>query len=268
MRAFCIMYTRGDRKARTRVGRQAGAGTAGPIACHERRRGRGLRCAGRSHLRADRATPVAHDASRRRRLRSLRFAPCDEPVAPFGRAGTVFTCAKRAATGARGMVVTNHPLASAAGAEMLAAGGNAIDAAIAALFSLTVVEPMMVGMLGGGMAHLRTADGRHHVIDGQNRAARHGANHRHARSERGARQHGHDRPQECGRSDRGRRARQSDEQMRTAPVVQELRRKIALAGRAAATADPAFVPVPVATLLSKDDAADRRAHMSMTRAQT
>ena len=51
------------------------------------------------------------------------------------------------------MVVTNHPLASAAGAEMLAAGGNAIDATIAALFTLTVVEPMMVGIFGGGMAH-------------------------------------------------------------------------------------------------------------------
>ncbi|HUN39044.1 MAG TPA: gamma-glutamyltransferase [Acetobacteraceae bacterium] len=68
------------------------------------------------------------------------------------------------------MVVANHPLASAAGAEMLAAGGNAIAAAIAAFFTLTVVEPMMVGILGGGMAHLRTADGMHHMIDGQSMA--------------------------------------------------------------------------------------------------
>ncbi len=82
------------------------------------------------------------------------------------RTGTRFACEKRPATGTKGMVVTNHPLASAAGAEMLAAGGNAVDAAIAALFALTVVEPMMVGLLGGGTAHLRLADGTHTIIDG------------------------------------------------------------------------------------------------------
>src|SRR4051794_8796937 len=82
------------------------------------------------------------------------------------RAATTFACDKRPASGTRGMVVTNHPLASAAGAEMLASGGNAIDAAVASLFALTVVEPMMVGICGGGMAHLRLADGRHVVIDG------------------------------------------------------------------------------------------------------
>ena len=77
---------------------------------------------------------------------------------------------KHPAVGKRGMVITNHPLASAAGAEMLAAGGNAIDAAIAAFFTLTVVEPMMVGILGGGMAHIRLADGSHTIIDNQSTA--------------------------------------------------------------------------------------------------
>src|ERR1700759_3879590 len=86
------------------------------------------------------------------------------------RTATTFTCQKKPAHGSRGMVVSNHPLASAAGAEMLAAGGNAIDAAIAALFTLTVVEPMMVGILGGGMAHIRLANGDHVVIDGQSMA--------------------------------------------------------------------------------------------------
>ncbi len=63
------------------------------------------------------------------------------------------------------MVVTNHPLASAAGGQMLLAGGGAVDAAVAALFALSVVEPMMVGPLGGGIIHLRTAEGAHLILD-------------------------------------------------------------------------------------------------------
>ena len=82
------------------------------------------------------------------------------------RAGTLFNCEKQPAHGTKGVVVTNHPLGSAAGMEMLAAGGNAIDAAVAAQFALTVVEPMMVGLIGGTTCHIRLADGRHTVIDG------------------------------------------------------------------------------------------------------
>ncbi len=82
-----------------------------------------------------------------------------------GRASSPFTTLKHPASGGRGMVVTNHPLGSAAGVEMLAAGGNAIDAAVASLFALTVVEPMMVGILGAGMSTLRLADGSYHFIN-------------------------------------------------------------------------------------------------------
>lgn len=82
------------------------------------------------------------------------------------RAGTHFMCEKTPARAKRGMAVTNHPLASAAAIEMMAAGGNAIDAAVSALFTLTVVEPMMVGILGGGVAVIRLADGTTTTIDG------------------------------------------------------------------------------------------------------
>lgn len=86
------------------------------------------------------------------------------------RAHVTFSCEKQPARGSRGMVTANNPLGAMAGAEMLAAGGNAVDAAVATLFTLTVVEPMMVGFSGGGIFHIRTPAGEHIIIDNQSKA--------------------------------------------------------------------------------------------------
>ncbi|MCZ6636095.1 MAG: gamma-glutamyltransferase [bacterium] len=80
-------------------------------------------------------------------------------------AGTLFDLRKHSASASKGMVVANHPLGAVAGAEMLAMGGNAVDAAVATLFTQGVVEPMMVSMFGGGWMNLRLGDGPHVIVD-------------------------------------------------------------------------------------------------------
>jgi len=72
---------------------------------------------------------------------------------------------KRPAFASKGMVTSNHPLASLAGNELLLQGANAVDAAIGTMFALSVVEPMMVTIFGAGFINIRLADGTSTVID-------------------------------------------------------------------------------------------------------
>ena len=51
---------------------------------------------------------------------------------------------------ARGLVAAEHPLGARVGAGVLAAGGNAVDAAVATAFAMTVVEPFMSTLAGSG----------------------------------------------------------------------------------------------------------------------
>jgi len=65
-----------------------------------------------------------------------------------------------------GMVVAAQPLAAAAGARMLELGGNAADAAVAAAFAISVVEPSMNSIGGRNQILIRTSDGEIVGIDG------------------------------------------------------------------------------------------------------
>ncbi|HSB82198.1 MAG TPA: gamma-glutamyltransferase [Candidatus Methylomirabilis sp.] len=73
-----------------------------------------------------------------RTIRSTVVATKDTPLAP------------------RGLVVAAHPLGADVGATILKRGGNAVDAAVATAFAMTVVEPFMSSIAGGGtmLVHL------------------------------------------------------------------------------------------------------------------
>ena len=89
-------------------------------------------------------------------------------------------CALLAATGAaaplrpthapHAIVTSVHELASQAGVEMLHAGGNAVDAAVATGFALAVVHPQAGNLGGGGFLLLRDADGKTRFIDFREKA--------------------------------------------------------------------------------------------------
>ncbi len=77
-----------------------------------------------------------------------------------------------ALAGARGAVAAAHPLAAAAGQEVLACGGSAADATVAAQAALAVVAPQACGLGGDGFFLLATPDGQVSAVNGAGPAAR------------------------------------------------------------------------------------------------
>ena len=78
---------------------------------------------------------------------------------------------QRVASSRRGMVATAHHRATEAGVQILASGGNAIDAAVAAAFALGVCEPAASGLGGQTMMMIHHAEsGRTIALDGSSRA--------------------------------------------------------------------------------------------------
>ena len=87
-----------------------------------------------------------------------------------GGASIALAASPAPAEGENGMVVTAQHLATDVGLEVLKAGGNAVDAAVAVGYALAVTYPTAGNLGGGGFMTIRLADGTTTFLDFRERA--------------------------------------------------------------------------------------------------
>jgi gamma-glutamyltranspeptidase / glutathione hydrolase len=102
---------------------------------------------------------------------SASLTRADEVAAPDKTLIGIVHAPPHAGAAHKGAIASAYPLASQAGQEILAAGGNAFDAAVAVSAALAVVEPSSSGLGGGGFYLLhRQSDGMETMVDAREKA--------------------------------------------------------------------------------------------------
>jgi gamma-glutamyltranspeptidase/glutathione hydrolase len=115
----------------------------------------------------------AYTINEDRKLRYFLLTLCLTLVTHVGFAqGPTHTKAVSATlvAGEHGVVTSRSALASEVGVDIMIAGGNAIDAAVATGFALAVTYPSAGNVGGGGFAVIRLADGTIRTLDSRERA--------------------------------------------------------------------------------------------------